>query len=143
MSVSWQPVHSGGTATTSSVVEVRAAARPGSLTVMRVVAADIAMRADFDVDAIADVRLAVEEACASLVKLAAPEEPLVCRFRTDDCRMAVTAEVTSAHPVGPSTATLSWRVLTALADSVTSEVLRPAHCRPLVRIEMTKEVDTG
>ncbi|MEV0087367.1 hypothetical protein [Saccharopolyspora sp. NPDC050642] len=78
----------------------------------------------------------------TVVKLAAPEEPLVCRFSADDCRMAVTAEATSAHPVGPSTATLSWRVLTALADSVTTEVLRPAHRRPFVRIEMTKEVDT-
>ncbi len=103
-------------------VEVRVAAEPAQLSVMRAVVGDLAMRADFDVDSIADLRLAVDEVCSSLVRLATASASLVCRFRTEDDGLSLQAEVTSKDPSGPRTGTFSWRVLSALADSVAPSV---------------------
>ena len=126
--------------TTSDVVEVRVAAEPTQLAVMRAVIGDLAMRADFDVDSIADLRLAVDEACSSLVRLAAPSASLVCRFQTREGGLSVTAEVVSGDAFGPRKDTFSWRVLSALADSVSTSVQSDAGSNGshLVRIQLTK-----
>ncbi|GAA2813375.1 ATP-binding protein [Saccharopolyspora taberi] len=125
---------------TSDVVEVRVAAEPAQLAVMRAVVGDLAMRADFDVDSIADLRLAVDEACSSLVRLAAPSASLVCRFRTLEGGLSMSAEVLSGDAFGPRKDTFSWRVLSALADSVSTSVQSDAGSNGshLVRIELTK-----
>ncbi|SDP42583.1 serine/threonine-protein kinase RsbW [Actinopolyspora xinjiangensis] len=124
----------------SRVVEVRVAAEATQLPVMRAVVGDLAMRADFDVDTIADLRLAVDEACSSLVRIAAERSPLVGRFRTEDDRLDFTAEVTSDDPSGPRKNTFSWRVLGALTDSVASSVREPENSGDghVVRIELSK-----
>ena len=125
----------------TSVVEVRIAAEPTQLAVMRAVVGDLAMRADYDVDSIADLRLAVDEACSSLIRLAAPDATLVCRFRTTDDELSMTAEVASHDAFGPRKDTFSWRVLSALADDVSTSV-ESGHAAGdgsnLVRIELTK-----
>ncbi|MER7014608.1 ATP-binding protein [Saccharopolyspora sp. NPDC000359] len=125
----------------ANVVEVRIAAEPAQLAVMRAVVGDLAMRADYDVDSIADLRLAVDEACSSLVRLASPGATLVCRFRSADDALSVTAEVISDDAFGPRKDTFSWRVLSALADVVSTSVESdPAATNGshLVRIELTK-----
>lgn len=121
-------------------VEVRVAAEAAQLSVMRAVVGDLAMRADFDVDSIADLRLAVDEACSTLVRLATPTAPLVCRFRTENGGLSLQAEVTSKDSSGPRTGTFSWRVLSALADDVASSV-EPAEegvGTYVVRIDLRK-----
>jgi serine/threonine-protein kinase RsbW len=128
------------TAPASSTVEVRVPADPAHLAVMRAVIGDLAMRADFDVDSIADLRLAVDEACSSLVRLATPSASLVCHFRTENDGLSVTAEVVSDDAMGPPQDTFSWRVLSALTDSVTTSV-EPAETpagNHLVRIDLVK-----
>jgi serine/threonine-protein kinase RsbW len=121
-------------------VEVRVAAEATQLSVMRAVIGDLAMRADFDVDSIADLRLAVDEACSSLVRLAAPSAQLVCRFHTVADGLAVAAEVVSGDASGPRTDTFSWRVLSALTDSVTTSVESAGASGDghVVRIDLTK-----
>ena len=125
---------------TENLVEVRVAAEPAQLPVMRAVVGDLAMRADYDIDSIADLRLAVDEACSSLVRLAAPDATLICRFRTDDSSLAISAEVTSKDSFGPRKDTFSWRVLSALADSVSTSVEsdESAEGSHRVRIDLTK-----
>lgn len=123
----------------TSVVEVRVAADATQLAVLRAVVGDLAMRADFDVDSIADLRLAVDEACSTLVHLAEPSAPLVCRFRTGADEIAVTAEVMSQDTFGPRQDTLSWRVLDALADSVSTAVEPDSDSGGnRVRVELSK-----
>lgn len=124
----------------AGVVEVRVAAEPTRLAVMRAVIGDLAMRADFDVDSIADMRLAVDEVCSSLIRLADPASKLVCRFRTEDNGLSIAAEVHSADGLEPRKDTFSWRVLSALADSVSTSVSSDpaATSSHLVRIELTK-----
>ncbi|QUH02442.1 anti-sigma factor [Saccharopolyspora erythraea] len=125
-------------AAVSNAVEIRVAAQPGPLAVMRAVAGDLAIRADFDVDAIADVRLAVDEACATLVALALPGTWLTCRFRTEHDRLVFTAEVVGEHAAGPRTDTFGWRVLTALADEISSGHDPVGDGTHVVRVELAK-----
>lgn len=131
-----------GEPSTPGAVEVRANAEATQLSVMRAVIGDLAMRADFDVDSIADLRLAVDEACSSLIRLTTPEAVLVCRFHSTPDSLAIQAEVSSNEAAGPRTDTFSWRVLTALMDSVHTSVdlASDGHAgRHLVRIDLSKQ----
>ncbi|HEY2765715.1 MAG TPA: ATP-binding protein [Pseudonocardiaceae bacterium] len=119
----------------SVLVQVRASAT--DLPPLRVVAADLAARADFDLDAVADLRLAVDEAASELVAVAAPDAVLTCVFSLNPAQM----EVTSSVPAKPG-ATLrrdsfGWRVLTTLVDEVTV-VDEPGADPPLVGISLCK-----
>lgn len=98
------------------LVQVRASA--SELPPLRVVAADLAARADFDLDAVADLRLAVDEAASELVAVAVPEAVLTCVFSLDASQMEVTASV-PARPGGTLRHdSFGWRVLTTLVDEV-------------------------
>lgn len=109
-------------ATGESTVEVRTSARAALIPTIRAVASDLAARADFDLDAISDLRMAVDEACATLVDVAAPSSSLRCTFVVHPERIGVHAEVQAAGPdTGVSTDTFGWRVLQTLADEVAVE----------------------
>ncbi|GLZ55985.1 ATP-binding protein [Actinomycetospora sp. NBRC 106378] len=99
-------------------VEVRVPATPRAVVTMRTVAADLAARAEFTLDAVADLRMAVDEACSSLVSLARPDTKLTCTFILDEERMTVTATVSTFGPERLPTDSFGWRVLTTLADDV-------------------------
>ena len=110
-----------GIADVPSPVEVRVHADPALIPSVRAVAADLAARADFDLDAVSDLRMAVDEACSALVGLAAEGGQLRCGFTV----LAETVVVVARVPV-PATTTLrqdtfGWRILTTLTDS--AEVL--------------------
>ncbi|MFR9727595.1 ATP-binding protein [Saccharopolyspora sp. MS10] len=124
----------------TSEVEVRVAAEASQLSVLRAVTADLAMRADFDVDTIADLRLAVDEACSSLIRLATVGQTLTCRFQGDDRSLRVAASVVSDRPREPRQDTFSWRVLSALVDAVSTSVEPDADTDGghVVRIDLTK-----
>lgn len=99
-------------------VVVQVSANPADLPTLRVVAADLAARADFDLDTVADLRMAVDEAASELVAVAAPGAVLTCVFSLDSAQLAVISSV----PVRPGTAlqrdSFGWRVLTTLVDEV-------------------------
>lgn len=102
-----------------SFVEVRTSARAALIPTIRAVASDLAARADFDLDAISDLRMAVDEACSTLVDVAAPTSLLTCRFQVHAEHIEVRAQVYAGEPdaVVP-TDTFGWRVLQTLADDV-------------------------
>lgn len=100
-------------------IEVRSYANAANIAPVRVVAAELAARADFDVDAISDLRMAVDEVCAELVQLAADGAMLSCRFRLGDEHMEVTACTTPRAGAKLSPRSFGWHVLTALVDDVT------------------------
>lgn len=88
---------------------------------IRAIAADLAGRADFDLDAISDLRMAVDEACATLVSVARPEATLICRFTVVPELIEVETAVGVATGEGSevvATGTFGWRVLQTLADHV-------------------------
>jgi serine/threonine-protein kinase RsbW len=99
-------------------VVVQISAHPTELPPLRLVAADLAARADFDLDTVADLRLAVDEAASELVAVAAPDAPLTCVFTLDDERMVVTASVPARDGARLRQDSFGWRVLTTLVDEV-------------------------
>ena len=78
-------------------LEIRITASPKLIPTVRVAASDLAARADFDLDAISDLRMAVDEACATLVGIATAESVLTCRFTLLADRIDVEVTV-PAHP---------------------------------------------
>ncbi|MFD9891005.1 ATP-binding protein [Amycolatopsis sp. NPDC059027] len=100
----------------AQVIEVRTAAIPHVVPTLRTVVADIAMRQDFDLDAVEDLRMAVDEAC-SLLLPAANDGRLTCVFSWSDGRIEVTVSVLSESPEQGEENGLSWQLLTALATS--------------------------
>lgn len=120
-------------------IELRLGARLVHLPIVRSVAVNIAMRADFDLDAISDLEMAVDETCSSLITRATPGSTLVVRFTVAADEIGVAAAVTSAEGATPSTSGFGWRVLNTLADSVrTWSEPTDSGSRYLVHIELTK-----
>lgn len=111
-----EPVTTG-----SSTVEIRTAASPSLIPTVRAVASDLAARADFDLDSISDLRMAVDEACATLVGMALPGSPLRCTFDVHGERIDVSAEVHTTAGASLPTDSFGWRVLQTLADHVAVE----------------------
>ncbi|WP_035304850.1 ATP-binding protein [Actinokineospora inagensis] len=103
-------------------VEVRVWADAEQVPLLRSFAADIAMRMDFDLDAIEDLRMAVDEACSLLVRAAAPDSALLCWFEPVDAGVRVRARVDAEHAEPPSSDAMGWQILTALAAAVTEQV---------------------
>jgi serine/threonine-protein kinase RsbW len=123
-----------------ATVEVRTPASAALIPTIRAVASDLAARADFDLDAIADLRMAVDEACSTLVDVAAPSAQLRCRFLVHTERIQVHAEVQADRADAVvSTETFGWRVLQTLADVVSAHHSPdPAGNGPTVGIRLDK-----
>jgi serine/threonine-protein kinase RsbW len=105
-----------------SEVEVRGNADAEQVALLRAFAASIAIRLDFDVDAIEDLRMAVDEACSLLVRAGRPDGSLCCVFHPLQDEIRVHAHVDTVADRPPSSDALSWHILTSLAHSVTENV---------------------
>jgi serine/threonine-protein kinase RsbW len=81
-------------------------------------AADLAMRMDYDLDAVEDLRLAVDEACATLVLVAAGDAPLTVVFETTRAGLHIDAWVPTAQGTDVPRDGFGWAVLQTLVDSV-------------------------
>ncbi len=101
-------------------IELRLGASLVHLPIIRSVAASIAMRVDFDLDSIADLRLAVDEACSTLITRAVPGSTMVCRFTISEDQLLFRGAVASGETEAPSTTSFGWKVLTTLADSASA-----------------------
>lgn len=100
-------------------VEVRIPADLSQLFVVRSIAATFALREDFDLDEVEDVKLAVDEMCSALVLRARPGEQLTCRFDAMPRSVGVVASVPSDRAAVPED-TFGWWVLAALTDELRS-----------------------
>ena len=120
-------------------VEVRLAASPAHLSVVRAVAADLAMRADFTLDAISDLKMAVDEACSELISRSVPDGELVCRFVVESDQIHFSAESRTGSAVPPSRESFGWRVLTALTDAVNTWVAPGTDGIHVLRFDLVKK----
>jgi serine/threonine-protein kinase RsbW len=100
------------------------------------------MRADFDLDSIADLRLAVDEACSTLITQGAPKSMLRCTFRVSAEEIRFVVSVPSTSDTKPSSDSFGWRVLTTLTDHTATWVDGAgdgvADAPHLVHIELAK-----
>jgi serine/threonine-protein kinase RsbW len=123
-------------------IELRLGAELTNLPIIRSLTSSIAMRADFDLDAIADLKLAVDEACSTLITRATPEATLRCRFRVSKDEIRFVVSIPSTSDAKPSSDSFGWRVLTTLADDTHCWVDRNGG-EHLVHIELAKRRADG
>jgi serine/threonine-protein kinase RsbW len=120
--------------TTGDVVELTVPASPAYVTVVRTATAGLAARVDITVDRIEDLRIAVDEACALLVRGANHQDPHADRVGSAQdallgadgvlrCRFVLHEESLTIVVQGPATQlpepdSFAWSVLSALVDAL-------------------------
>ena len=73
---------------------------------------------DLDFDAVADLRLAVDEACTRLIRCAVPESTLLLVVDSRDDAVVIDASTTCKSPDILAPGSFSWHVLSSLTDEV-------------------------
>lgn len=102
----------------AGAVEVRVAARLESLAVLRTVVGAVGTFEDLDFDSVADLRLAVDEACTRLIHSASSDATLVVLIEPRDDALVVEASTAcDSHDI-VSPGSFSWHVLSSLTDDV-------------------------
>ena len=128
--------------TQGELIELRVDAAQDSLPLVRTMAAAVAMRSDYDIDAIADLKLVADEICTLLIRRAAPDARLSGRFSLLPRSLAfsVSVRVADLEPIRHDS--LSWQLLTALVDSIAATVrLRARGPELTVEVLMTRRGD--
>lgn len=103
---------------THPIVELRVRADPGQLPVLRAVAAAIALQHDFDLDTVAHVKLALDEAATRLIMSAVDGTDVTCRFQAIAPALRISVSAGTRPSSTTSARTFGWHVLNSLADSV-------------------------
>jgi len=111
---------SNGKRHSSQSVELRVAATLENLAVLRTLVAAIGTFEDLDFDAVADLRLAVDEACTRLIRSAVPESTLLLVVDPQPEALVVHASTTCDSPDILAPGSFSWHVLSSLTDEVTT-----------------------
>jgi len=99
-------------------MELRVAAHPSNLDLIRTVVGAIATFDDLDLDAISDCRLAVDEACTRLISASVPGAVLtfVVHRREDALVIDVSTMCDRVDMIAPDN--FSWHILKSLTDDV-------------------------
>ncbi|WP_343573772.1 anti-sigma factor [Mycobacterium sp.] len=99
-------------------IELRVAATLENLALLRTLVGAVGTFEDMDLDAVADLRLAVDEVCTRLIRSAVPCATLeiVIDPHDDELRIEASTTCTTDDVVTPGS--FSWHVLTSLADDV-------------------------
>ncbi len=93
---------------------------PGSgayLSILRITTAGLAARLGFDLDAVEDLRVAVDEACTLL--LDEPAAEITCRFYPDIDGLGIELEAPRSGGRQRWVGTFAWQLLSSLAQDVT------------------------
>ncbi len=112
--------HINGKRQSSQSVELRVAATLENLAVLRTLVAAIGTFEDLDFDAVADLRLAVDEACTRLIRSAVPDSTLLLVVDPQPDALVVHASTTCDSPDILAPGSFSWHVLSSLTDEVTT-----------------------
>ena len=99
-------------------LELRVPTTPTQLPAVRAMAGDLAIRMDYDLDSVEDLRLAVDEACATLSAIADGDSPLTVVFETTRAGLHIDAWVPVAEGTAVPRDGFGWAVLQTLADNV-------------------------
>jgi serine/threonine-protein kinase RsbW len=99
-------------------LELRVPTTPTQLPAVRAMAGDLAMRMDYDLDAVEDLRLAVDEACATLASIVGDDRRLTVVFETTRAGLHIDAWVPTAEGTDVPRDGFGWAVLHTLVDNV-------------------------
>jgi serine/threonine-protein kinase RsbW len=99
-------------------VEFRVAARLENLALLRTLVAAVGTFEDLDSDTVADLRLAVDEACTRLIRSAVPDATLVVVVRSELEEVVIDASTSCTTTDIMEPGSFSWHVLSSLTDDV-------------------------
>jgi serine/threonine-protein kinase RsbW len=99
-------------------IELRVAATLENLAVLRTLVGAVGAFEDLDFDAVADLRLAVDEVCTRLIRSAVPGATLEIVIDPHDDELRVEASTACANTDVVTPGSFSWHVLTSLTDDV-------------------------
>jgi len=99
-------------------LELRVPTTATQLPAVRAMAGDLAIRMDYDLDAVEDLRLAVDEACATLSQIAAGDAPLTVIFETTRAGLHIEAWVPTPDGTEVPQDGFGWAILATLVDAV-------------------------
>jgi anti-sigma regulatory factor (Ser/Thr protein kinase) len=102
----------------AGAVELRVAARLENLAVLRTLVGAVGTFEDLDFDAVADLRLAVDEACTRLIRSASPGATLVVVVDPREDVVVVEASTACDTYDVVTPGSFSWHVLSSLTDDV-------------------------
>lgn len=126
---------------TADLISVSVPARAEFLHVFRAVVTGVAARMDFPYDSIDDLRIAVDEACAHLLRAGAPASFLTLRITSSSGELDIEARSDARPPAWPPPGfegSLTWQILSALTDDARFERVDEA---PALRF--TKRIATA
>ncbi|RZQ60234.1 ATP-binding protein [Amycolatopsis suaedae] len=135
-----------GTATSiRRPVQLRLPAEPERLSLLRLLTEQIATEADFDLDSVADLKIAVDEAVSSLIVAAVAGGDVTCQFTltAEELRIHVTAPVSMER--APREAGFGWHVMQTVADHVSlrTEPGADGSCVASVSLVKRRQVAAG
>lgn len=99
-------------------LELRVPTTATQLPAVRAMAGDLAIRMDYDLDAVEDLRLAVDEACATLAQISSGDAPLTVVFETTRAGLHIEAWVPTAEGTEIPQDGFGWAILATLVDAV-------------------------
>ena len=99
-------------------LELRVPVTPTQLPAVRAMVGDLAMRMDYDLDAVEDLRLAVDEASAILSLVSLGDAPLTVVFETSRAGLHIEAWVPTVEGKEVPRDGFGWAVLATLVDAV-------------------------
>jgi serine/threonine-protein kinase RsbW len=100
------------------LLELRVPITPTQLPAVRAMVGDLAMRMDYDLDAVEDLRLAVDEASAILSQVSVGDAPLTVVFETSRAGLHIEAWVPTVEGKEVPRDGFGWAVLATLVDAV-------------------------
>lgn len=106
-----------------SVIHLTIPARAPHVALARSAAASLAAHANFTIDRIDDIRLAVDEAVGLALTFAAENANIFLEFEPGEAQLALRVVTVTGKTSPPKTTTFAWTVLTALVDDVQASVV--------------------
>lgn len=104
--------------TETTAIGIRIPADLGQLTMLRALAETVALIADFALDEVTDIRVALDEVSTALIVAAAPGTTIECDFDYDAERMRVRVAAVAADSDALDETGFSWHVLETLTETI-------------------------
>lgn len=102
----------------TTTIGVRVPAQLEQLTMLRALAETVALIADFAIDEVVDIRLALDEVATSLILDAAPGSTLECDFTYSDSEMFVHVASVAVSESVVGQAGFGWHIVRTLTQSI-------------------------
>jgi len=107
-------------AETTTTIGVRIPAELEQLTMLRALAETVALIADFAIDEVVDIRLALDEVATSLILEATPGSTLDCDFTYNDHEMFVRVAAVAVSEKVVGQAGFGWHIVRTLTQSISA-----------------------